>query len=122
MTASGFSPILGMAAGIHGSGASTSAHSVGRTGSSTTGALTIMAIAEEMKRAAQAPGLDPSLKQLLTAASEILGQEVRDDPWVAIVRHELESVALMIEAEATVWPEEFDRLQSLAARVRARMP
>ncbi|WP_114951035.1 hypothetical protein [Sphingosinicella terrae] len=80
-----------------------------------------MALAEEMKRAAQAPGLDPSLKTLLQRASDMLGPG-GDDPWVNIVRHELESVALMIEAEVAVWPEDVDRLRSLAARVRGRMP
>ena len=111
-----------MTAGSHFPGMATPGPSAGRGGRSATGALAIMALAEEMKRAAQAPGLDPSLKQLLTRASDVLDQEVKDDPWVAIVRHELESVALMIEAEAVVWPEEVDRLRSLAARVRARIP
>jgi hypothetical protein len=35
---------------------------------------------------------------------------------------EYESIARMIEAEASAWPEDVERLASLAARVRNRAP
>jgi hypothetical protein len=76
--------------------------------------------------AAAASPSDSRLSPMLALAASMLADLIADrDEALASGRRDLESVAELIEAESAVWPEDVERLRSLARRVRdraARLP
>lgn len=80
----------------------------------------IVRLAEEVKRASQTPGQAERLNLLLMRCHRVLSQWVDHMPSSSDRDEELESIARMLEAEPVIWPEDVERMNSLAARVRQR--
>jgi len=79
-------------------------------------------LVEECRRAADSVDQsNPELHETISRAAAMLEDLVAErDDCSSLARSAMEACAEMIEAEATIWPEDMERLRALARKVRDR--